>query len=489
MLLRTLRVAVAAALLALSVTAHAQTPSGLAIGDGIVATGSLRARSYSWDWFGDAASGDYTYPASLLRVGLFQKREGYEWVAELAAPILVGLPSDAVAPPPQGQLGLGGAYVAANGGSTTTASLFLKQAYGRLNRLAGVDGQSLKFGRLEFNDGAETVPANDTLAALKRERISQRLLGTFGFSDVGRSIDGVLYSRSTSGLNVTALAGRPTQGVFDVRGWPELSINLFYGAVTRQAGSDARPAEWRVFAIGYDDRRDGIVKTDNRPLAARTADTGGVTIGTYGGHYLQTAPTPAGPVDVLVWGAIQNGSWGALTQRAGAFAAEAGWQPAGLPTLRPWIRAGFDYGSGDGNPGDTTHGTFFQILPTPRVYARLPFFNMMNTEDAFGELVLRPSSRVTVRADAHALRLANASDLWYAGGGAFQPDTFGYTGRPSGGRAGLATLVDASGDYALNAHVALNAYYGYAVAQPVPTAIYPSGGGAGLGYLELLLRF
>jgi len=167
------------------------------------------------------------------------------------------------------------------------------------------------------------IPGDATLATLKRDRISQRLVGGFGFSDVGRSIDGALYSRTISKLTVTGLAGRVTQGVFDVNGWPELKVGLFYGAVTRQMGGDRNPGEWRAFALGYDDDRH-LGKTDNRPSAIRSADTQSVVIGSYGGHYIRTAATPAGPVDALAWGVLQSGSWGTLTHRADAFALEGG---------------------------------------------------------------------------------------------------------------------------------------------------------------------
>jgi hypothetical protein len=471
-------------------SAFAQAPANppVAVGD-VAVSGSLRTRSYSCNWFGDSANGDYTYPGSLARFGLSQSKNFYDWQVAFALPVILNLPTTAVVAAPQGQLGLGASYFAANSSSTNTAGLFLKQGFIRVKDLGGIAGQSLKVGRMEFNDGAEVTPTNAALAALKRDRISQRLLGNFGFSDVGRSFDAAQYSLTGTTLNVTALAGRPTQGVFDVDGWPELNVNVFYGALTGQLGGDQHPGEWRVFGLGYDDYRHGVVKTDNRPLAARTADTRSIVIETYGGHYLQVAPTPGGPVDLLFWGAVQTGSWGALTQRAGAFAAEAGWQPAILEGLKPWLRGGYDYGSGDSNPADQKHGTFFQVLPTPRVYARLPFFNMMNTGDAFGEVMLRPSKSLTLRTDVHALRLADEHDLWYSGGGAFQPATFGYTGRPSNGQSGLATLYDVSGDYSVTTHVALGAYYGYAGSQAVTQAIYPTGTSAHLGYVELLLRF
>ena len=57
------------------------------------------------------------------------------------------------------------------------------------------------------------------------------------------------------------------------------------------------------------------------------------------------------------------------------------------------------------------HGTFFQVLPTARIYARTPFFNLMNTVDAFGEVILRPSNRLTLRGDVHSIR-ACTSRSW-----------------------------------------------------------------------------
>ena len=73
-----------------------------------------------------------------------------------------------------------------------------------------------------------------------------------------------------------------------------MRINIAYAAVTGQLGREGHAGEWRVFALGYDDDRDGVVKTDNRPLAIRSADTGSISIGTYGGHYIRVAATRIG---------------------------------------------------------------------------------------------------------------------------------------------------------------------------------------------------
>jgi hypothetical protein len=465
--------------------ASAQSPE-IRIGDAVVSS-SLRSRMYSWNWFGDTPNGDYTYSGSLFRFGLTESKRKLDWQVEFAVPALVDMPTNAVMPAPFGQLGLGGSYAAANGGSTNSSSIFLKQGNFRIKGLGGIAGQSIKAGRMEFIDGSEVTPAHGTLAALKRDRIAQRLLANFGFTDVQRSLDGAQYVLSMPRLNITAVAARPTEGVFQVSGWDELKINVFYGALTGEHGKYAA-TDWRVFVLGYSDYRSGVVKTDNRAAAVRNADADSINIGTYGGHVLQIVPTAAGPVDLLFWGALQNGSWGTETHRAGAFAAEAGWQPAVLKTIKPWIRGGYDFGSGDGNAADGRHSTFFQVLPTPRIYARTPFFNMMNSKDAFAELILRPR-RVTVRSDIHSLRLADPADLWYSGGGAFQATTFGYTGRPSNGQSTLGTLYDVSADVTLTPHVGVGGYVGYAAGGLVTQAIYAGGNAVHLAFFELNLKF
>jgi hypothetical protein len=176
-------------------------------------------------------------------------------------------------------------------------------------------------------------------------------------------------------------------------------------------------------------------------------------------------------------------------QRAGAVDAEAGLQPKLAPKLKPWLRGGYTYGSGDGNPNDNVHGTFFQLLPTPRPYARFPFFNMMNTEDRFGILQIRPHPKVTLSTEFHALRLSNANDLWYSGGGAFQPWTFGYTGRATSGRRSLGNLYDASLDYRVTRKLTLTGYLGYTQGLATMEQIYPQGKDGRFAYLELFQKF
>ena len=177
------------------------------------------------------------------------------------------------------------------------------------------------------------------------------------------------------------------------------------------------------------------------------------------------------------------------TQRAGAFRRRIGLAARRSKHLKPWISAGYSYGSGDGNPNDSTHGTFFQVLTTPRQYARFPFYNMMNNEDFYGTLNLQPASKLALRSEVHALRLASASDLWYSGGGAFQPKTFGYTGRPSNGSRGLANVWDISADYQITRSFSTTLYYGHAWGKSVIAKIYPKDANGQLFFLETNFHF
>ena len=471
----------------------AQTPPPdrppLKIG-GITISGSIRSRVYFWDWFEPAAgNNNYQYSGNLFRIGMSQNRDSWDWNAEFAVPFLLGLPLNAAgAGPQQGALGLGSNYFSANDGDRNAAMIFPKQLYFRLDGLAGDKGHTLQIGRFEFLDGSEIVPKNATLAALKRERVYQRLIGNFGFSDVGRSFDGIHYAYATPKGNFTFIGAIPTRGVFQVDGWGWNRIALNYTAYTREWGGKAHAADTRLFLIEYDDFRH-ILKTDSRPLAARRNDLSNIRIETFGGHSLHVVESGAGPVDLLFWGAVQTGRWGVQKQRSGAVDVEGGIQPKLAPRLKPWLRGGLTYGSGDGNPNDNTHGTFFQLLPTPRPYARFPFYNMMNLDDRFGILQLRPHPKVTIASEFHALRLSNANDLWYSGGGAFQPWTFGYTGRNTSGRRSLGNVYDTSVDFRANRKLTITGYLGYTQGLAAMEQIYPQGKDGRFGYLELFQRF
>ncbi|MGA3292946.1 MAG: alginate export family protein [Candidatus Acidiferrales bacterium] len=450
-------------------------------------SGNWRVRLEGWNWFeGSSGNNSYAFPHSLLRVAIGQESKDFDWQVEAAQDVILMLPRDAVVAAPQGQLGLGGTYYAANGNGRNNANAFIRQAYFQANHL----GQGkLKLGRFEYFDGTEVKPKDATLAALVQTRIAQRLIGNFGWSAVGRSFDGAQFDYNWGKGDFTLMGARPTRGVYQIDAMGELDVDLYYGAFTVPVEAKHGAGELRLFGVGYIDHRTAVLKTDNRSPSARAADHGQIQIGTYGADYLHVFNTAAaGKFDFLLWGAIQTGAWGQLTQRAGAFVGEFGWQPP-VKSLKPWLSAGYSYGSGDGNSKDSIHGTFFQVLPTPRPYARFPFYDMENNEDFYGSLNVRPHSKLALRSELHALRLADKTDLWYVGGGAFQTKTFGYTGRPSNGNRSLANVWDVSADYQMTRGFAVGLYYGHAWGKAVIASIYPKDSNGQFAYVETNLRF
>jgi hypothetical protein len=211
-------------------------------------------------------------------------------------------------------------------------------------------------------------------------------------------------------------------------------------------------------------------------------------VGTYGGNFVASIPAGPGTFDLLGWGGLQNGHWGALEQRSRAGAIEGGYQLLKVVST-PWLRGGYFYGSGDKNPSDNRHETFFQILPTPWIYAHFPFYNLMNNKDGFVQIIDRPAKRLELRSDLHWLQLSSNQDLWYSGGGAFDNKVSGYQGRPSNGHSSLGTVAEIGSVWQATQNVSVNLYYGHVSGKRVPAAIYPAGSNAQFGFAELTYRW
>ncbi|MBA4070606.1 MAG: hypothetical protein C0497_02045 [Gemmatimonas sp.] len=444
----------------------------------VTLSASVRVRAESWDWFDAGPAGEYSYAHALARVAAARASGRWQWRLEAAVPVLLGLPDDATLPAPAGQLGLGSTLYAANDAKQSVTGLFVKQAFVRWADA----GKSLRVGRFELGDGAERAAADPSLAALKAQRIGQRLIGPFGFSAVGRAFDGAHFAADWRGKNVTLAAMRPTAGAFRVDAQPGLRVDMAYAALSRGARSATSEQDMRLFGLWYADDR-GTVPTDNRTAAARNADRRRVEVLTVGGHWAVVRKVGASKFDALAWGAVQGGNWGRLNHAAHAAAVEAGFQHGALP-WGTWLRAGWLQTSGDDASADNRHGTFFQVLPTPRVYARFPFYNMMNSSEAFVTVQAKPHAKVTLRAGMHDLSLTESSDLWYLGGGAFDARVFGYTGRPSSTSTSLARVSDLSIAWQAHKRLVVELYGAAARGGAVVKGAYSGSRDARFVYLE-----
>lgn len=447
-----------------------------------------RLRGELVDWFrpadvpGQHLDHRYGFFGSRYRLGVTATWPSVEVVLLLQQTILADVPGDAIAPPPAGPLGTGALYFQ-NTASTFQQEPFLKTGFVRLRR----SGLALTLGRFDLRGGLETIPANPSLAFVKESRIAERLVGPFEFTHVSRSFDGALASYDRPSWNATAFGTVPTQGGFEISANPEIDGMVVAGAslTLKRLPTLALPIDASAFYLYYGDSRTTPVKVDNRPLPEREADRSAIRISTVGSHALALVDAGPGSVDLLLWGALQAGAWGELAQHAWAWAAEAGYQLPALPAA-PWLRIGWNRSSGDADPFDGTHGSFFQILPTARRYAQLPFFNLMNDDDVFAELLLRPLPQMIVRADVHHLALTESADLWYSGSGANNDRLFGYSGIPSGGARELAWLVDLSIDARVLDWLGVGVYVGRGFGRSVVSATFP-GRDVTYGYLEMTI--
>src|ERR1019366_3411378 len=307
------------------------------LGD-ITFSGNIRDRLENWHWFTPTGPADpkYTFNGATIRFGLSENLKNFDWQIELEAPILSGLPDNAVAAGTPGQLDLGASYYVSNSKSTNSAMLFPSKAFLRVHNLFGSEFSSLQLGRFDFQDGGEVVPKDPTLAAIKRDRIQQRLIGPFTFTDVMRAFDGFHYVYNTPDINYTLIGAVPTRGVSQTDGWGWIDVAFGYGSVTGQTHTRAHTGDWRLFAIYYDDFRP-LTKTDNRSAAAKAADHANIRLATFGAHYVNVTKTPVGSLDLMAEFAVQTGEWGVQSDLAAMFDVEGGFQPKMLPKVQPWI--------------------------------------------------------------------------------------------------------------------------------------------------------
>jgi hypothetical protein len=454
-------------------------------------TGNIVTRYENWDWFqpsrqvNDNNDYDYYWIRSRLGFGFTLKR--IEAFLEIQDTHMWDLPNNAGASPPAGALGLGAIYYAhrRNGNSHGT---FVNQGYIGLKDVF-IDGLSLKGGRFNYADGLEVTYDDPKIMWLKKLRLSQRLIGPFGWSAFGRSFDGGQIRLDRELFNVTTMASHPREGGFENDGNHHIDdIDLVSATLTLKHDKVIPHTENRFFYIFYNDDRK-MNKVDNTP-AGSGLNSGNIELHTMGLHWLSALDLGPGVGDFLVWGTGQWGDWGTLTHQAWAWAAEIGYQFTDVPA-KPWLRIGYFQSSGDSSPADSAHETFFQILPTARLYAFTPFYNLMNNRDFFIQLLLKPIPKMVVRTDFHFLQLNERGDRWYMGAGATRDrgNIFGYIGRPSFGDTDLANVLDFTIAYDFNQHINLNAYYGHAWGDDVIENIYSRDDDANFFYFEMKLKF
>ena len=91
-----------------------------------------RARGLGWEWFKAPPDNIYGYGESLLRFGLTQTINRWDWRVEITQGTIIDAPNTAVSSSTaQGQLGLGASYYVSGNNNSYPAAAFLKQGYVR----------------------------------------------------------------------------------------------------------------------------------------------------------------------------------------------------------------------------------------------------------------------------------------------------------------------------------------------------------------------
>ena len=453
-------------------------------------------RSETWDTFDNGApdkDDGYTFMSSKMRLGIGATSKFIDAYTQFQWTQLINLPDDAM-------YGTGGLYYKQNNGSRNVGYVCLSQGWIK-GRMPGFEALSVRLGRFLYKSGLEpnTLPKNKTLAWLKKKRISQRLIGPFDWSRIGRGYDGVQAAYNDSSWNLTFSAMHPTPGGFYLKrdqasknGYTSNDIDMITVAATMK-DSVIQGMDSQVFYYYYNDHRglyeDGMGDADE--------------ISTFGGHILYNTPKIGpGSFDLLAWGAYQTGTYSSQKQRKRldqggyAIALEGGYKFSDI-MWQPWIRGGYFRGSGDDDPTDNDHDTFFMMIPTLRVYAMTPFYNLMNTTYGFGQLIFKPLDKLVVRSDVTRLWLTKDNDAWYQGSGMTRADQFGYgakTAHIGRGHDSLGTMWDISFfikdiyNY-MGASLGMNLYYSHVFGDDVIEDNFPEDEDMNFFYVEGIIKF
>ena len=441
----------------------------------VTASNQFRAEFVNWWKAAPPKTSRYAFQGNRFKLGVDATWKWLEVFAEFQHSLLNDLP--------RGGPGPGNAYYK-NTPETFQQSPILREAWAH----AEYEGFSLKLGRMTYVGGLQAPVRNPTLDWIVENRIAQRLMGPFEYTMVGRSFDGGQLQWQNEHFNVNGFGFLPTQGGYEINGNPDIpEINVGGLSLTVRDSPKLPRTTGRVFYIAYVDDRD-ILVFDNRPKAVREADVGkSLDIHTVGANIAHVEPLGSGLFDVMAWGVGQFGSWQGQQQLSWAVAFELGYQ---LPDVwgSPWVRIGIDSSSGDSDPADDNHESFFQILPTARQYARTPFYNLMNNTDLFVSWMLQPHERVSTRLDFHWLRVTESADYAYTGGGATSPTFFGYGGVPANGHNDLALLLDISVSVQATENLKIDIYYGHGFGQDIVTSYFLSRD-LDYGFIEFVASF
>jgi Alginate export len=397
-------------------------------------------RVESWSFFEPRPGGGdptYTLLGNRAALGVAMRSRHFDLFGAFQYAQLIGLPRQATGP---GPLGPGATYFDAARASRAY-QLYIRAMSLRVKGA----GLSIEAGRMDFLSAEEGKSRSAAVAAVTHERLAGRLIGGADWTPFERAFDGARLNIDRDRWRATSALVWPTQGAFEESANPTITAlrvaggSIAIGWPERLGdGGKSTASELQLFAYHYRDRRSVRSRPDNTGLSAPVAD---VSVATIGGSHVAIVPLGATRVDTTAWAAWQTGDWYASDHRALSVLAAAGVR---LPiTWHPRASGGWMHASGDRDPRDLRHGTFFPMLPTTTPSVLGGTFAQMNLRQAFADVQITPSARVALSASLHRMSLARSEDRWYSGTGAtaIRGTYFGFSGRASFFATSLGVLV------------------------------------------------
>ncbi|MBO0700584.1 MAG: alginate export family protein, partial [Zavarzinella sp.] len=235
---------------------------------------------------------------------------------------------------------------------------------------------------------------------------SQRLVSPLDWANTRRTFEGVRAFRRSEDLDVDVFWTRP---VIIKPGDPDSANHdiQFYGAWVTY-----RPVKGQLVDVYYLGLTDDTVIRD-RFLPAARAPRGTQEVHTFGARYAGNE----GSFLFDLEGMVQTGTYVQRDHWACAGTAAVGWEFEEHP-WRPQVWAGYDYASGTPNPAAGDDRTFNQLFPFGHYYLGwIDLVGRQNIEDLNFQVAAYPDDWVTVVAQYHHFRLAEARDFLYNAAG------------------------------------------------------------------------
>ena len=265
--------------------------------------------------------------------------------------------------------------------------------------------------------GTQSLPVTLKVGRQELAYGDERLIGAFDWDNMGRVYDTAKVRYEQDSFWVDAFTGRvvmPNDNEFDQVNWddwfsgvygstrslvPKTELQLYFLADNASSGSPTY-----VTTNGKGNSPRDIYTIGSRfqtlPGQLKGWDFNGEFAGQFGDF--EYAPGTPGVV---------NGE--RLNHLAYATHIEGGYTFAKVDA-KPRLAMGFDYGSGDDNPGDNKHNTFVNLYPTNhKFYGAMDFLSWQNLLDPYLKATVVPVKNLTFAVTYNAFWLATTSDFFY----------------------------------------------------------------------------